>query len=254
MLSEIKDFLAFYCFSYCAQLSLNIREWRNGYPKPKPLYFILDNEKASNERDAIKNHGFKSFNDSLFFLFPILSMLENLQPKGNKRYPLWKIYKKISDSDNKKLISLNLKKYTISFAEARNIVIDFDKLTSIDDCLIELMRIATEQFRDNNTTRGDINEKYCRELLQFFGSGFVHNRKRAGRVLVLNKDTVLLLTNLSIGSEERLRFNELIKEFESRGVFVDKYTEQELIRFYERVGNVERMSDSGDAVYVRKTI
>ncbi|MFA0643989.1 DNA phosphorothioation-dependent restriction protein DptG, partial [Vibrio cyclitrophicus] len=31
-------------------------------------------------------------------------------------------------------------------------------------------------------------------------------------------------------------------------------TEQELIKFYERIGNVERMSDSGDAVYVRKTI
>ncbi|MFP2227909.1 DNA phosphorothioation-dependent restriction protein DptG, partial [Escherichia coli] len=24
--------------------------------------------------------------------------------------------------------------------------------------------------------------------------------------------------------------------------------------FYERMGNVERMSDSGDAVYVRKTV
>ncbi|MQK80561.1 DNA phosphorothioation-dependent restriction protein DptG, partial [Escherichia coli] len=27
-----------------------------------------------------------------------------------------------------------------------------------------------------------------------------------------------------------------------------------LVAFYERMGNVERMSDSGDAVYVRKTV
>jgi DNA phosphorothioation-dependent restriction protein DptG len=27
-----------------------------------------------------------------------------------------------------------------------------------------------------------------------------------------------------------------------------------LVAFYERMGNVERMSDSGDAVYVLKTI
>ncbi|MER0461339.1 DNA phosphorothioation-dependent restriction protein DptG [Aeromonas caviae] len=29
---------------------------------------------------------------------------------------------------------------------------------------------------------------------------------------------------------------------------------QQLVSFYERMGNVERMSDSGDAVYVRKTL
>ena len=47
---------------------------------------------------------------------------------------------------------------------------------------------------------------------------------------------------------------ELLEEFKSRGVYFDKKTQQSLIGFYERVGNVERMSDSGDAVYVRKTI
>ncbi|MFT5298212.1 MAG: DNA phosphorothioation-dependent restriction protein DptG, partial [Colwellia sp.] len=50
------------------------------------------------------------------------------------------------------------------------------------------------------------------------------------------------------------RFNELIKAFESRGVYFDKQSQQALIEFYERIGNVERMSDSGDAVYVNKTI
>ena len=54
--------------------------------------------------------------------------------------------------------------------------------------------------------------------------------------------------------KDKLRFHELITAFEQRGIFVDKQTEQELIKFYERIGNVERMSDSGDAVYVRKTI
>jgi len=53
---------------------------------------------------------------------------------------------------------------------------------------------------------------------------------------------------------EKLRFHELLDEFKERGVYFDKKSQQALIRFYERVGNVERMSDSGDAVYVRKTV
>jgi DNA phosphorothioation-dependent restriction protein DptG len=70
----------------------------------------------------------------------------------------------------------------------------------------------------------------------------------------MNQDYLTLLTNLAIGENQRLRFSDLLKEFEARGVYFDKKTQQALIKFYERVGNVERMSDSGDAVYVRKTI
>jgi len=59
---------------------------------------------------------------------------------------------------------------------------------------------------------------------------------------------------LAIGENGKLRFHELLKEFEARGIYFDMQTQQSLIQFYERVGNVERMSDSGDAVYVRKTV
>ena len=83
---------------------------------------------------------------------------------------------------------------------------------------------------------------------------FIQRRGRAGQVLTFNQDYIVLLTNLSIGECDKLRFHEIIKEFEARGVFFDKQSQQSLIDFYERMGNVERMSDSGDAVYVRKTV
>lgn len=73
-------------------------------------------------------------------------------------------------------------------------------------------------------------------------------------MLVLNQDYIILLTNLVVGERTNSVSTKLIAAFKQRGIFVDKQTEQELIKFYERIGNVERMSDSGDAVYVRKTI
>ena len=87
-----------------------------------------------------------------------------------------------------------------------------------------------------------------------FFANFVQSRGRHGNALVLKQDMLILLTNLTIGNQDKLRFHELMKGFEQRGVFTDKQTQQELINFYERIGNVERMSDSGDAVYVRKTV
>ena len=49
-------------------------------------------------------------------------------------------------------------------------------------------------------------------------------------------------------------FTDLRKGFELRGFYLDNQSLQQLVSFYERMGNVERMSDSGDAVYVRKTL
>ncbi len=83
---------------------------------------------------------------------------------------------------------------------------------------------------------------------------FEQARGSAGKVYVLNQDYLLLLTNLAIGDREKLRLHELLNEFKRRGVCLDKQSQAALVELYERLGNVERMSDSGDAVYVKKTI
>ncbi|WP_320408131.1 DNA phosphorothioation-dependent restriction protein DptG [Acinetobacter sp. 105-3] len=70
----------------------------------------------------------------------------------------------------------------------------------------------------------------------------------------MQQSHLLLLTNLVIGKREKIRLYELIKELERRGIFFDKESRKALVEFYERLGNVEKMSDSGDAIYVKKTI
>ena len=70
----------------------------------------------------------------------------------------------------------------------------------------------------------------------------------------LHQDFILLLTNLAIAERTSVRFQALLEEFQARGFWFDKSSQQALITFFERVGNVDRMSDSGDAVYVRSTI
>ncbi|WP_112478796.1 DNA phosphorothioation-dependent restriction protein DptG [Vibrio variabilis] len=256
LLSEINQFLSFYAFTYTAQLSLAITDWRSGdAPKPKPLYFIMDHERASNERSHIKNHGYKLFNESARRLFPMLTMLEMLQPEAGKKeaqkIPLWQIAKLIENSNHEYLVP-QLENFAKAFRSQRKL--DTALLESDDaiDWIANIMKLAMAQFAKGE--RFNINKRYVVEIEKALAPHFIQSRGRSGRVLVLNQNFIILLTNLVVGEKDKLRFHELITEFKLRGVSVDKQTEQELIKFYERIGNVERMSDSGDAVYVRKTI
>lgn len=105
MLQELVNTLKVYSFAYCAQLALNIRDWKSGEPRSKPLFFILDTERASSERTKVHQFGYKMFSNLSEQLFPILSALEVLQRDEEKR-PLWQVY---SDSvkfpDQQRLLS-----------------------------------------------------------------------------------------------------------------------------------------------------
>lgn len=261
-INEISSFLAFYGFAYVSQLSLSIADWRTcEAPVAKPLYFIMDHERASNERVHIKNHGFKLFNDSTVRLFPILSMLENFQSKqpeqsqksdnSCKKLPLWEIAKNIQ-SLNCENTKNELKSFAYKFKENRKLSTELVMSDSALDWLGNIIKLAEAQFKIGD--RLTVNKKYMAEIEKIIAHHFIQVRGRSGKVLVLNQDYIILLTNLAIGDESKIRFHDLISGFKLRGVFVDKQTEQELIKFYERIGNIERMSDSGDAVYVRKTI
>jgi DNA phosphorothioation-dependent restriction protein DptG len=182
-------------------------------------------------------------------------MLENLQPNPEKlKKPLWQLAKDIESSERGELAGY-IENYAKMFRRNRNLKTAIpEKAETAIDWLEYALKLAEEQFRDPNTDRPGTIKKYIKAVEENMATDFVQARGRSGRVLVLTQDHIILLTNLVVGKKDKLRFHELIIGFQQRGIFVDKQTEQELIKFYERIGNVERMSDSGDAVYVRKTI
>ncbi|MEX2951798.1 DNA phosphorothioation-dependent restriction protein DptG [Serratia fonticola] len=255
LLQELTNTLRLYAFSWCAQLALNLENWRDGEPKSKSLFFILDTEKASSERDQIKRFGYKWFSSQSEKLFPILSALEVLQwGKGAKKRPLWQVYQDaLNDSDPSSQTLNALNKYLQEFIEDRQLS-PRDQATNLDDAFKQLLSVAVEQFQGKKSERASVNRKYINELESQICADFIQVRGRAGKVLVLNQDRLLLLTNLTVGKNKKLRLHELLRGFEQRGFYLDNQSTQMLVAFYERMGNVERMSDSGDAVYVRKTV
>ncbi|MFL0797104.1 MAG: DNA phosphorothioation-dependent restriction protein DptG [Cellvibrionaceae bacterium] len=252
---QIENLLRLYGYLYTAQLALNIKSLEE--PTAKPLYFILENESASRERTDLQVHGHRAVQKFLPCIFPYLTMSESLQEvdkaSNQHRKPLWELVKSLIPEDAPKL-----KRYAYEFAQDRYEGSDFqfDHDQSIGDpkyWLDVLLKESIDQF-GKKKKRAAAGEKFIKTTEAELCSTFVKSRGQVGKVLVMNQDYISLLTNLAIGTEEKLRFSELINEFQVRGIYFDKQSQKALIHFYERVGNVERMSDSGDAVYVRKTL
>ena len=169
--------------------------------------------------------------------------------------PLWAFVAALlnADAQQQAAATMAIRHFSTRYREDRKVsAISGTGLTVVDE-LDVLFHYAESQFSEG-TTKERVNQQYGEVFEKTVAQNFIQTRGRAGKVLVMNQDFVLLLTNLAIGNRTRLRFQEVMKGFQNRGFYFDKQSQQALISFFERVGNVERLSDSGDAVYVRSTI
>lgn len=253
LVTQFPAFLRLYGFLYISQMALNIRDWKNGAPSSKPCFFIVDNEKASRERSHVKNFGYAQLVEYLEYLFPYLVMNETIQEKGETK-PLWLLAKSIKDSHDALTWLNQFSKHF--YSERSKYYQDPTQPEVRGEVLSALQHLLDLSYRQFDVKHGTLeeNRNLIKHVLKYICAPFIQRRGQAGQVLTINQDYVVLLTNLAIGEDEKLRFHELIKAFELRGVFFDKQSQQSLVDFYERMGNVERMSDSGDAVYVKKTV
>ncbi|MEI6068124.1 MAG: DNA phosphorothioation-dependent restriction protein DptG [Methylococcaceae bacterium] len=251
LLDNFNSFLKLYGFLYTSQLAHNLFNWDQGEPMPVPNYFILHVEKASQERREVHDYGYKQLQKHVHYLFPYLSMSEMLQGKVDVVKPLWALADSIRDLDG---VTNQLNEFAYRFVKERHLNKAIQNKVTVSKALAQVLRLSMDQFDTGNKDKDDINANFAKATLKLLCSDFIQQRGAAGSTLVINQDYLLLLTNLVIGINEKLRLNELLKAFERRGIFFDKQSQAEIVLFYERIGNVERMSDSGDAVYVRKTV
>ena len=257
MMQNLKSFVGLYNFLYSSQLAMNLRSWRTE-PTSKPLYFIMDTERASSERTYVRE-ALNSLVDYVQDLFPVLSALEYLNQPDNKeatRYPLWKHYQYLEGlpAEEKDRLQRGLECFLESYRSTREREPWSGKLSDPEEVFKAIVSTAKEIFSQARSSQLTVNRKVVASFETEVARHFIQNRKRGGRVLIMNQDYLLLLTNLAVGNKDKLQYQQLIEEFKRRGVWFDQQSQQALIEFYERVGNLERMSDSGDAVYVRKTI
>ena len=64
---------------------------------------------------------------------------------------------------------------------------------------------------------------------------------------------LLMLTALCV-KDNKIKLNQLFKEYEKRGIFLDKYSKEEVVNFLTKLNLIDKKSDSGDAQYVKPVI
>lgn len=258
---QIVPLIRFYNLFYCSQLALNIKNWKAGAePSSKPLYFILTSETASMERTMLRDRGYDpNLNHPLFEVFPRLSMLEYLNLGcESSRLPLWVFSREVNQCTPE--INARIRDavdcFDREFRKGNELEPKSNASSDAIDALNNLFASALEQFgpRARRKDKQEYPKKYLKYFEEEVANEFLVLRGRSGKVLAINPDFLLLLTNLVVADCTSIRLHELLLEFQKRGIWFDNHSKQALISFYERVGNVDRMSDSGDAVYVRRTI
>ena len=259
LLSQLPKVISLYTFLYGAQLALNIRNWQDGQPSPKPLYFILESEKASQERLDIVERGYKRLEIQYRHVFPTLVILEYLidrLERSDRRPPLWRYAHAIKSYENPAELQRAIRNLYVCFVSKRSLSLPEEARTDPCQLLDELIQKTYNMFQDKEKFSGQVrqNRQTFEKFRDTAARPFIQQRGQLGRTLVVNHDNLLLLTNLAIGEQPDLSFQNLLAELQSRGIYFDRQSEPELIKIYERIGNIERMSDTGNAVKIRKSL
>ena len=65
---------------------------------------------------------------------------------------------------------------------------------------------------------------------------------------------IIFLTKVSLRDEEKIRLNDLYKEYEFRGIYLDNSSKEYLQEFFTKLNLIDKKSDSGDAQYVKRIL
>lgn len=257
--NSLRRFLEYYYMYYISQLVMKLNQFESAdLSKPDALYYTLDWERTSKSRTAYQ-FGLEKIKNNIKSLFSHAVVLELLNHNNIEDTLDYKGFSEIfSDMDendiNQQLVDL-IKIYKnqikdvpwdkFKFTNRNSDVNGFEKV-------YELFNIVGYQFEES--TRSRANESYCNWYLKFLQKNFAKRRGQLGYNLNMTEDDIILMTKICIKDKGKMKLNNLIKEFEQRGIFFDMESHKKIVQLYENLNLLEKKSDSGDAQYVRSVL
>ena len=124
--------------------------------------------------------------------------------------------------------------------------------TETEKAIRHLFKCVEAQFL--NTERKRANQFYNEKFSEFCKYRWVKNRKKSGLVLNLTERDIIFLTKISLRNGEKIRLNDLYKEYEFRGIYLDNSSKEYLQEFFTKLNLIDKKSDSGDAQYVKRIL
>ncbi|MGL6131175.1 MAG: DNA phosphorothioation-dependent restriction protein DptG [Fusobacteriaceae bacterium] len=256
-IEDFENLMVFYYFMYISLLSLELNiQKRRETETEKGFVFIFKWEKASKQRENyIKGwNKFEKVTEQLFTHRNLLEMLNHNTLNEQNPSIYSEIFEKISsltetEKSNYNSDLLQLRAWYRNSLEYKAQNPNTKEGSTIETNIDFLFEEIEYQFK--NTARKKPYTDHVKNITEFTKYYFTKRGGSLGTILSLNETYTLLLTKLCIGKNKEIRLNELYKEFEKRGVLLDKYSKEELKEYYEKLNILDKKSDSGDAIYVK---
>lgn len=229
----------------------------------KKYYFAYEKEQISRSRRAISD-GYadaKELSADILIDVDITDYLNilfgNVDVDDSQTF---KNKKKISDllratNDNLKYYLDNLQEFKDVYAELKGH--NYNKqFISEDKDTGNILKKEIIELRDwlKKDESLETQKRYRKSYDEIKHLNYLKSRGSLGNVLNASQELILLFTAIIVGNEEHLLLRHVFEGFEKHGLFFDKASKNSIIRFYEEVNLLEKMSDSGDAQYVKSIL
>ena len=248
LINNFDNIFAFYYFYYCSQVVLKLNQsFRAELDAPTKIYSLLDWESASKSRKSI-NRGYNILKESNKKLFINMILIEHFNTLlGTNALLINQIENLINTNqiDNKNYF-ICLKEWINYYETNHNL--DFNKNFENFYDYVKVYQNDLEKGIRNQQKIGfsfnleNIGKKY-----------FLKRRGQYGYSLNITKDFLYLITALCV-KEDKIKLNDLFKEYERRGLFFDRYSKEEIINLLNTWNLIDKKSDSGDAQYVKQIL
>lgn len=260
-LEDLSHLLALYYFYYMAQTCIVLDQFGQGKRNdPVPLYFALDWEKVSKNRLCCVE-GWANLQANINHMFSHAITLEIINQHEHHHLMLDYIdFKEMAENDPKmdRKIACEIKRAENLYCSCVGDYKNFDQIPYVegglqtDRAIRHLFKCVEEQFL--NTERKRANQSYNQKFLDFCKERWLKNRRKSGWVLNLTERDIIFLTKISIQHRERIRLIDLFKEYEYRGIYLDRTSKELLQNFFTKLNLIDKKSDSGDAQYVKRIL
>lgn len=246
-LKNFQTLLSYYYFYYITQMCVKLnKKDKADFSKPEELYYLLDWEKCSKNRKSVIK-GYKYIKSQCRNLLINVNLIEHLNFLFNVRgYNFTEIvllYNNLSELE--KLNYLETIREWI-YVYKSNFLQEKKELKLEFNSLIEELEMSLQRKIGQATI-----SRYALSVEEIGKIYFLKLRGGAyGYMLNLTQEMILILTAVCI-KENKITLNNLYKEYEKRGIFLDIYSKPLVEELLGKLNLIEKKSDSGDAQYVK---
>lgn len=261
-LQSTRDLICFHFMMYFVQLSVNLRQEfeavRSGEEGRfvrtiRPIYFGLWDERTTQDRNFSNEwweRGPRGVEGDLYDSWGRLAVMriltETADESPNELPGAWTLSEAIEafDESDRDTAIEKMRSYLDTEGRAGD-------LATTAETFVRAVRKHYESKNQSNQTPISMGINVVRQL----GSGqdrrFFRSQQRVGKTFRLNRSALRFFARLFHDPTEDSHIEEFWRYLGRRGIRLDSRSQNEALSELEKMGMIDRQSDSGGAVYVR---